>query len=112
MAKYLEQRGFQIVRRNFCVRGGEIDIIAQNEEYLLFVEVKTRKADSLTSGYDAFTQQKKKLLVKTGALWCQEHPTALQIRFDLACVVLSGTKLLLTDYIENVIDTAGSEFIF
>ena len=43
VCRQLEQQGYSIVRRNFCVRGGEIDIIAENGEYLAFVEVKTRK---------------------------------------------------------------------
>ncbi|MFR0949697.1 MAG: YraN family protein [Ruminococcus callidus] len=55
VCRQLEQQGYSIVRRNFCVRGGEIDIIAENGEYLAFVEVKTRKPNSLTSGFDDVT---------------------------------------------------------
>ena len=42
-ARYLEKQGFHIVERNWHSRYGEIDIIAENEEYLLFVEVKSRQ---------------------------------------------------------------------
>ena len=58
VCRQLEQQGYSIVRRNFCVRGGEIDIIAENGEYLAFVEVKTRKPNSLTSGFDDVTAKK------------------------------------------------------
>ena len=44
-AKFLKRRGFRIVKRNYVAGGGEIDIIAANREFLLFVEVKTRAAD-------------------------------------------------------------------
>ena len=59
VCRQLEQQGYSIVRRNFCVRGGEIDIIAENGEYLAFVEVKTRKPNSLTSGFDDVTAKKQ-----------------------------------------------------
>ena len=44
VCSWLRQNGYTVLRRNFCIRGGEIDIIAQNAEYLAFVEVKTRRA--------------------------------------------------------------------
>ena len=47
-AEYLEEKGYEIVERNFKCRFGEIDIIAQNDRYLAFVEVKTRSADGLS----------------------------------------------------------------
>lgn len=58
-ARYLEKQGFHIVERNWHSRYGEIDIIAENEEYLLFVEVKTRRAGSMVPGEAAVTAQKQ-----------------------------------------------------
>lgn len=43
VCSYLMERGYKILTRNYRIRGGEIDIIAQKEEILAFVEVKTRK---------------------------------------------------------------------
>lgn len=112
VCRQLEQQGYSIVRRNFCVRGGEIDIIAENGEYLAFVEVKTRKPNSLTSGFDDVTAKKQARLIQTAAVWCVEHPTELQPRFDIACVVMQGKQILSVDYLENAFDTTGSDFIF
>ena len=112
VCQQLEQQGYSIVRRNFCVRGGEIDIIAENGEYLAFVEVKTRKPNSLTSGFDDVTAKKQARLIQTAAVWCAEHPTELQPRFDIACVVMQGKQILSVDYLENAFDTTGSDFIF
>lgn len=112
VCRQLEQQGYSIVRRNFCVRGGEIDIIAENGEYLAFVEVKTRKPNSLTSGFDDVTAKKQARLIQTAAVWCAEHPTELQPRFDIACVVMQGKQILSVDYLENAFDTTGSDFIF
>lgn len=42
-AEYLEKKGYRILKRNFYTRFGEIDIIARDKAYLVFVEVKYRK---------------------------------------------------------------------
>lgn len=108
----LQRHGYQILQRNFCIRGGELDIIAQNAEYLAFVEVKTRKPGSLNNGFEAVTTQKQARLIQTAAAWCAEHPTELQIRFDVACVILQGKKVLSVEYLAHAFDTTGSHFIF
>lgn len=47
--EYLESNGYSVIKRNFFTRSGEIDIIAENEGYLCFIEVKYRK--SLNEGH-------------------------------------------------------------
>ena len=83
-SQYLEKLGFHTVERNWHSRYGEIDIIAENEEYLLLVEVKTRKEGSMVSGEQAVTLQKQKKLRLTAECFLQEHPTLKQPRFDVA----------------------------
>ena len=97
VCRQLEQQGYSI---------------AENGEYLAFVEVKTRKPNSLTSGFDDVTAKKQARLIQTAAVWCAEHPTELQPRFDIACVVMQGKQILSVDYLENAFDTTGSDFIF
>ena len=111
-AEWLVSRGWHILERNYRTRFGELDIIAENGEYLAFVEVKTRKPNSLTSGFDDVTAKKQARLIQTAAVWCAEHPTELQPRFDIACVVMQGKQILSVDYLENAFDTTGSDFIF
>jgi putative endonuclease len=109
---YLEKNGYTIAERNYRIKGGEIDIIAVNDNYLAFVEVKTRKPDSLVSGYDAITKRKKELIIKTAADYCWKHPTVLQPRFDTAQVIFDGKRICSIDYIKNAFDTTGYKFIF
>ena len=45
-------------------------------------------------------------------MWCAEHPTQLQPRFDIACVEMQGTHVLSVDYLENAFDATGSDCIF
>lgn len=109
---YLEKQGYSIAVRNYRIRGGEIDIIAENSDYIAFVEVKTRKPDSLVSGYEAIDTRKKGLIIKTAADYCCKHPTVLQPRFDIAQVIFDGQRALSIDYIKNAYDTTGYKFIF
>ena len=93
-ARYLEKPGFHIVERNWHSRYGEIDIIAENEEYLLFVEVKTRRAGSMVPGELAVTPQKQQKLRLTAESYLLEYPTDRQPRFDVAALIVEGDKLL------------------
>lgn len=109
---YLKERGYTIIVRNYRIKGGEIDIIAENGDYIAFVEVKTRKPDSMVSGFEAVNKRKRSLIIKTAADYCCKHPTVLQPRFDVAQVIISEAKLLSIDYIINAYDTTGYNFIF
>ena len=50
-ALYLEKKGYKILRRNFRVKGGEIDIIAENDDIISFVEVKSRSVHYISDGF-------------------------------------------------------------
>ncbi len=112
VCSYLRERGYTIVVRNYRIKGGEIDIIAENGDYLAFVEVKSRRPDSLVSGFEAVNKRKRGLIIKTAAEFCNRHRSVLQPRFDVAQVIISGERVLSVDYIENAFDTTGYNFIF
>ncbi len=112
VCKYLTERGYSIVERNYRIKGGEIDIIADNGDYIAFVEVKSRKPDSMVSGFEAVNKRKRSLIIKTAADYCCKHPHMLQPRFDVAQVIISGEKVLSIDYITNAYDTTGYNLIF
>ena len=101
VAKYLEGKGCRILKRNFHCRFGEIDIIAENDAYLLFVEVKTREEGSLVNPFEAVTPQKQQKIVLTAGLYLTQHPTRKQPRFDVAAVTTRKGKIVGEDYLEN-----------
>lgn len=112
VCKYLTQRGYTITARNYRIKGGEIDIIAENGDYIAFVEVKSRKPDSLVSGFEAVNKRKRGLIIKTASDYCCKHPCVLQPRFDVAEVTIENGRVLSIDYISNAYDTTGYNFIF
>lgn len=109
---YLKEMGYSILARNYRIRGGEIDIIAENGEFIAFVEVKSRRPDSFVSGFEAVGERKKGLIIKTACDYCRKNPTDLQPRFDIAQVTVGNGIVLDIDYIFNAYDTTGYDFIF
>ncbi len=75
---YLKKEGFQILDRNFRIRGGEIDIIAidatDGEAVLAFIEVKTRSSTEFGTPLEAITSWKLRALIKTAQFYKLKHP--------------------------------------
>lgn len=109
-ADLLIQKGYQIIARNYHSRFGEIDIIAQNNSYLVFAEVKTRDENYFVSPLEAVTVGKQKKLYKTALLYLQSHPTKLQPRFDVIGINTTGSNFTVKtmEHIENAF--IGGEF--
>lgn len=86
---YLQERGYEIVARNFRTRHGEIDRIARLDRTLVFVEVKTRR--SLTHGTpaEAITWQKQQKLRQTALAYLQQAGSAGEmLRFDVILITM------------------------
>ena len=104
MAEDLRKKGWSIVARNFRCRMGELDIIAENGQFLAFVDVKLRKDDRFGSACEAVTPAKQRKLRTTAQFYLMGHPTRLQPRFDVAEVYAPhGIRTEKPDiyYIEN-----------
>ncbi|MGI6499112.1 MAG: YraN family protein [Oscillospiraceae bacterium] len=82
-ARYLIRKGYQIVVRQYKIRQGEIDLIAQKDEILAFIEVKLRKNDSFMRAAEAVTLRKQEKLRMAASAYCQACQTELQPRFDV-----------------------------
>lgn len=82
-AKYLKDNGYAILEMNYRCRFGEIDIIAQKDGIVAFVEVKTRENDRFASAAENVTPEKLRRIVTTAGLWISKHQTQLQPRFDV-----------------------------
>ena len=82
-AEYLRSKGYSIVAANYHSRFGEIDLIAQNKHYLVFVEVKLRKSDSFAAASDYVDRRKQDKIRVTASIYLSQNPTKLQPRFDV-----------------------------
>ena len=103
-AEYLRRHGYVIKEKNYRCRAGEIDIIAQKAEFIVFVEVKSRKNASFAEAREFVNYSKQQKIIKTAMLWLGVHYCDLQPRFDVIEVYPSGK--LLTPYIINHVENA------
>jgi putative endonuclease len=90
-AKYLTGKGYNILCKNFRIKGGEIDIIAIDGETLVFVEVKTRSWHSMRSALDNITYTKQVLITRTATEYINRNPeiSKLGTRFDVLILFYS-----------------------
>ena len=72
-ATVLELSGYEILRRNYTCRAGEIDIVAQRGEELFFIEVKTRRDTAFGQPRDAVTETKRQHMRKAASIFLSEH---------------------------------------
>lgn len=82
-AAYLRRKQYRIEAAGFRCRYGEIDLIATNRKYLIFVEVKLRKSDRFASAKDFVDVFKQDRLRTTAEFYLSKYPTNLQPRFDV-----------------------------
>jgi putative endonuclease len=92
-AAFLRSHGYQIVEENYRWPGGEIDLIARDGDCLVFVEVKTRSSEAFGLPEEAVDEAKQRKLIRTAQRYLLQHPTELNVRFDV--VALSGGRARL-----------------
>ena len=81
-AAYLRRHGYRILTRNYSCRFGEIDIIASDRHYVVFVEVKLRASDRFVRAGAYVTPAKQTRIRTAASLWLAEHETPLQPLLD------------------------------
>ena len=98
---YLTEKGYRILQRNFRCRLGEIDIIAQTAEFLVFVEVKLRKNDRYGSAAEYVTTAKQARIRNTAKYYLTYRAANLQPRFDVIEVTADNGKVSNINHIED-----------
>ena len=105
---YLKNNKFKILEQNFYVSHNEIDIIAENKQYIIFVEVKTRSCsihDNFEFGTpaSAVTYSKQKRTLLAAQAYLNEHSTKKMPRLDVIEVYLdkADNGVLKINHIED-----------
>ncbi|MBQ5851147.1 MAG: YraN family protein [Lachnospiraceae bacterium] len=94
--EYLQSKGYEILERNYTCLYGEIDIIAKDKEYIVFVEVKYRHNDEFCEPVETVTVCKLKRITKTAQDYISKHGDDFY-RFDAVC--FTGEEV---DHITNI----------
>lgn len=105
-AKHLKARGCRILARNYRARRGEIDLIARDGEFVVFVEVKTRRSLKFGLPQAAVTWQKQRQISKVALAYLQaQNLLDAPCRFDVIAIHLSPQlELLRLEQIESAFD--------
>ncbi len=83
--KYLINKGYEIVERNYLGKRGEIDIIAKIDDTLVFVEVKARHTNTVDYGFEAVNPSKRKKIINTAKEYVLKNELDWEtaMRFDV-----------------------------
>ncbi|WP_036978513.1 YraN family protein [Pseudobutyrivibrio sp. MD2005] len=87
-ADYLVREGMTIIKLNFYCKMGEVDIIAKDGDYLVFVEVKYRKSASKGSGFEAVNYNKMRKISRVADYYMYSHHFNgdTNVRFDVVAI--------------------------
>ena len=102
VARYLSERGFEILSRQWRCQYGELDLVARAPSGLIcFVEVKLRKRGARVSGREAVDARKRERLRKTASCWLSEYDADAPARFDVAEIRADPDGLFKLDYLPD-----------
>ncbi|MBR3646148.1 MAG: YraN family protein [Lachnospiraceae bacterium] len=96
VTEYLSKNGYEILERNFRCRLGEIDIVAKESGYLVFIEVKYRSSLNYGSPELAVNYKKQNTIYKVAQYYCKKNslPQDCPSRFDVVSVLGDDIKVI------------------
>jgi putative endonuclease len=110
-ADYLKSKGYNIIKRNFYSKYGEIDIIATNKIYIIFVEVKLRDKNSMVSAVESVCKNKQSKIIKTAVKFLESDEYELQPRFDVIALTKDYDRIYI-EHLQNAFDAGEYNEIF
>jgi putative endonuclease len=90
--RFLEEKGYQIIARNYRHQHAEIDLIARKGKILVFVEVKTRTNLSFGNPEEFVSHTKAKLVMKAAEHYVFATNWQHDLRFDIVAITLAGNE--------------------
>ncbi len=98
--RYLKAEGYKIIEKNWRMHGYEVDIIAQTDDYIVFVEVKTRTTAMYGNPEDFVNKSRQKRLIAAANIYLNYFEIDTPPRFDIIGLVWDGKKF----HIEHIDD--------
>lgn len=104
--EHLKKLGYRLRQFNFRCAEGEIDIVAEQDDYLVFVEVRTKSGPAFGTPEESITASKKEKLIATAQTYLEAHEQQLSFwRIDVVAVELEpGGKLKRIEVIQNAVN--------
>ncbi|HCO68521.1 MAG TPA: YraN family protein [Dysgonomonas sp.] len=87
--EHLCKKGFRIIERNWIHNKNEIDLIAENDEFIIFVEVKTRTSGNWGNPEEAVSGSKIRRIIEAADYYLDSHDVEKPARFDVIAIVVN-----------------------
>jgi putative endonuclease len=100
-AAHLQEKGYKIRHRNWTTGKLEVDIIAENNDYVVFAEVKTRTEGYYGNISELVPTDKQKLLVRAADSYIRIYDINKESRFDVIIIVASRQSIEIKEHIED-----------
>ena len=106
-AEYLQQRGLQLVARNWRSGHLEVDLIMEDIASIRIVEVKTLQKSDGFDPSENVTPDKRRKLIRAARAFYASHPSQKEIKFDVVTVIFDWDTLIEVKYIPDAFDALG-----
>jgi len=89
---FYQENQYTILEKNWQLNHLEVDIIAKNEEYIVFCEVKTRSGNAFGNPQDFVTKPKQQNIIRAANYYVLKHQIQLEVRFDIISILFNGEQ--------------------
>lgn len=100
--KYLTSKGYTFIQKNYRIAGGEIDLVMEKDDILVFVEVKCRTKSGFGDGEEAVTAYKKEKLLRAINIFLHSKKITKVWRCDLLAITIKNNKTALIKYFPDI----------
>ena len=107
--EFLKRQGYRILQRNFKLKFGEIDIVAQESDTVCFVEVRTKTGNEMGTPFESVTPAKQRKLSKLALAYLKNQYKSIEVRarFDVVAVVSQDGREEKVEVIKNAFEVWG-----
>lgn len=108
--EYLRHKGYRIVARNLRSPVGELDLVAEDGQVLVFIEVKARRTDVYGGAIYAVHQRKQEKVIRLAAQYLARHHIKDRLcRFDVVLLQGSNAVAPQIEHIQNAFEVSGND---
>ncbi|MEJ5299788.1 MAG: YraN family protein [Thermodesulforhabdaceae bacterium] len=106
---FLESKGIKVIDRNVSCRWGEIDIVARDGKYVVFVEVRSASEGFLVHPFESVTKKKQLSIIKAASWYLKRNRMAnASVRFDVVGIIWRKEREPELKWIKNAFDASKS----
>lgn len=91
-AEYLKESGYQILETNWRFGKDEVDLIAREGDYMVFVEVKTRQSSLFGEPEESVNKEKQRFLIRAADVYLTKNNIEIESRFDIVSILIKGNQ--------------------